>query len=96
MARARALPITLPPQKTSTRHSDQQRRNKDSRRKPNPLLRPNETTEQIDSHCNHHDPDEPLDQTIRVAGGHSAGMLVKHKAQFDANRHIGGRPRSER
>ena len=61
-----------------------------------PTAAPQETTEQIDSHCNHHDPDEPLDQTIRIAGRHTAGMLVRHKAQFDTNRHIGGRPRSER
>jgi hypothetical protein len=56
----------LPPQKPTTRHSDQQRRNKDSRRKPGPPLRHSRTAEQIDSHCNHHDPDEPLDKTIWV------------------------------
>ena len=80
--------ITLPSQKTSTRHSHQQRRNKDSRRKPGPLLRHNETAEQIDTHRNHHDPDEPLDQTIWVTGGHTRRNILSHTAKLGANRHI--------
>ena len=80
--------ITLPPQKTSTRHSDQQRRSKDSRRKPGPLMRHNETAEQINSYSNHHGPDEPLDQTIRIAGRHTPRNLLSHTAKSRANRRI--------
>ena len=80
--------IALQPQKTSTQHSDQQRRSKDCRRKPGPRLRrSNDTAEQIDSHCNHHDPDEPLDQTIWVAGGHTPQNPAQPHVQSRAKRH---------
>ena len=83
--------VTLRPQKTSTRHGDQQRRNKDSRRKPGPRLRHNETAEQISSDSHHHDPDEPLDQTIWIAGRHTPMTRLRHAAHFGANRDIEGR-----
>ena len=41
----------------------------------------NQTAEQIDSHSQHHDADEPLDQTIRIAGEHTPRSRLSHTAQ---------------
>ena len=70
------------PQKTSTRHNDQQSSNKDRWRKPSPLLLYDEIAEQIDSHSSNHDADEPLDQTIRVVS--TVRLLLRHIQQSGA------------
>ena len=55
-------------------------------------MRHNGTAEQIDSYSSHHGPDEPLDQTIWIAGGHTPRILLSHTAKSRANRHIERQP----